>query len=388
MRAATHVRQGRERSSQGLARESERGQVTVLFILILMTLILVAIVAISVGQVLVRRQQAQMVVDAAALAGAGSQARGLNTIAINNENSLTFLQMIQVSTLLPYVDSNSTTNERYFAALGGTYFVLPFTSDWAGDILKDYNDVFKLFNGFTDAANLAYSPASPLPFAPRGEANKVIEENFGDGSDRLFRDEDLAGSGVVIPANKLGDALQLVELTEPESYRIAPYYYAFYPLHWSLDTCSLPFPADLPCAHLFATYGSLLFYYTTIEPLVDPIEYDLGKFYDNEEGDDVRFCYYLKVSQAPVLFGKSFFDDIPAITVAAAAKPYGGYLGDTFEPAFEIPITVGPYGQQDGKQISATYAPKLVPLKTSEKLMLPILLGDFEDPLKWATILH
>ena len=40
-------------------RRNERGQVTVLFILILITSILVAIVAVSIGQVFVRRQRAQ-----------------------------------------------------------------------------------------------------------------------------------------------------------------------------------------------------------------------------------------------------------------------------------------------------------------------------------------
>lgn len=347
-----------------LRRESERGQVTVLFILILITSILIAIVAVSVGQVLVRRQQAQMVVDAAALAGAGSQARGLNTIALNNQNSLLFLQMVETSTYLPYVDNNSTTNERYFVALFTGFFALPFTSDWAGDVLEDYSSVFGLFNKFTDLVNLAYSPLSPMPFGPRREAAKVIDENFGDESEGLFREADLEDYGVVTPPNKLIDLdymTKLVKLTEPEEYDIGSHYYAFYPGHWSLETCSLPFPADLPCAHLFATYGALDTYYLTIESLIDPIEYELGKFYDNDEGDDVRFCYSLTISQSPVLFGKKFFDDIPSITVAAAAKPYGGYLGDTFEEGTFI------HGEQDGKEIRPSYAPKLVPMTYSER---------------------
>lgn len=347
-----------------LRRESERGQVTVLFILILITSILIAIVAVSVGQVLVRRQQAQMVVDAAALAGAGSQARGLNTIAINNQNSLLFLQMVETSTYLPYVDNNGTTNERYFAALLTGYIALPFTSDWAGEVLEDYSSVFGLFNKFTDLVNLAYSPVSPMTFAPRREAAKVIDENFGDESEALFREADLEDYGVVIPPNKLIDLdymTRLVKLSEPEEYDIGSHYYAFYPGHWSLKTCSLPFPADAPCLHLLGTYGALNTYYLTLESLIDPIEYELGKFYDNDEGDDVRFSYYLTISQAPVLFGKNFFDDIPSITVAAAAKPYGGYLGDTFEEGTFI------HGEQDGKEIKPSYAPKLVPMRLSEK---------------------
>jgi len=375
VRAATEIRHARDR-------RSESGQVTVLFVLILITSILVAIIAVSIGQVLVRRQQAQMVVDAAALAGAGSQARGLNTIALNNKNSLTFLQMIEASTYLPYVDSNSTTNERYFAALLGTQAATPFTSDWAGDILHDYNDVFKIFNKLTDLVNLAYSPLSPMGFAPSHQASEVIDENFGDDSESLFREADLDGYGVVIPPDQLVNSTKLVKLTDPETYDPGSHYYIFNPEHWSLETCELIFPLDAPCLHLLATYGVLNTYYLTLESHIDPVEYELGKFYDNDEGDDVRFCYYLKVSQAPVLFGKNYFDDIPPITVAAAAKPYGGYLGTTFEEG-----TFG-HGEKSGKEISATYAPKLVPLKTTEKLMLPIMSGDLEDPGKWAFILH
>lgn len=382
MRAAMNVSQD---PSERDLRRNERGQVTVLFILILITSILVAIVAVSIGQVFVRRQQAQMVVDAAALAGAGSQARGLNTIAVNNKNSLLFLQMVYASTYFPYVDNNSTTNERYAVAFFTGYVGLPFTSDWAGDVLEDYSSVFSLFNRFTDAVNLAYSPLSPMSFAPRQEASRVIDENFGDETDALFREADLDGYGIVTPADKVVDAdywTRLVKLSEPEEYDIGSHYYAFYPGHWSLETCPLVFPFDAPCLHLLGTYGALTTYYLTLESLIDPIEYELGRFYDNDSGDDVRFCYYLKVSQAPVLFGKSFFDDIPAITVAAAAKPYGGYLGDTFEEGFWT------FEEQEGKEISATYGPKLVPLKTSEKITLPVLLGDWEDPEKWAMILH
>jgi hypothetical protein len=338
--------------------------VTVLFVLILITCILVAIVAVSVGQVLVRRQQGQMVVDAAALAGAGSQARGLNTIAVNNQNSLMFLQMVEISTYLPYVDSNSTTNERYFAALASGMIALPFTSDWAGDVLEDYQGVFDLFNTFTDLVNLAYSPISPMPFAPRREAEKVIDENFGDEDEALFREADLQNQGVVIPPHKLVDIdamTHLVKLTEPEEYDIGSHYYAFNPEHWSLETCELIFPLDAPCIHLMATYGSLNAYYLGIESHIDPIKYELGKFYDNDEGDDVRFVYSLTISQSPVLFGKSFFDDIPPITVAAAAKPFGGYLGDTFEDG------TWKHEERSGKEISPTYQPKLVPMRTLEK---------------------
>lgn len=374
-------------------RPQERGQVLALFVLIMVTCFLVAILAVSVGQVFVRRHQAQMIVDAAALSGAASQARGLNTIARFNEKSLHFLQGIQISNAIPYMDSDSTTNERMGMFLLGGPLSIPLMSDWAGDVLKDYQNVFDFFNAVIDVINLAYSPLSPFDFAPGGQASQVIEDNFGNDSEKIFKSADLDDHGQLVDpmriVNDYESAYHLVKLTEPEEYRIASYYYVFYHSNWALDTCSLIFPLDLPCAHLFATYGALDVYYNTIEPLVDPIKYELGKFYDNDEGTDVRFAYFLKVSSSPVLFGKNFFDDIPPIVVAAAAKPYGGYLGDTFEPWWDISINVGPYDQQDGKEISYTYKPKLVPLNEGEKGALALRSGEgFEDWDRWFAIFH
>jgi hypothetical protein len=386
VKAATSVRQ-----AAGL-KAGERGQVTVLFILILLTCILIAIVAVSVGQVLVRRQHAQMVVDAAALAGAGAQARGLNTIARWNEKSLHLLQGIQISSVIPYVDSVSTTEERFWVGLFSGGLAVSLVSDWAGDVLKDYQNIFDVFNGVINAVNLAYStsPVNLLPFSPVGEARKVVDENFG--GDGIFKEADLDGQGVVMGIDAWSSATRLVKLTDPEEYKIAPAppFYFPNPENWAFQTCELPWPADIPCAILWGAYGALDGYQATVDPLVDPVKYKLGRFYDNSEGSDVRFCYYITVSQSPVLFGKTFFDDIPPITVAAAAKPYDGYLGDKFEPLFDAGIAIGPYGQQDGKDISYTYKPKLVPLTASEKAALAVTAGgfDFGDAGKWLTILH
>jgi Putative Flp pilus-assembly TadE/G-like len=351
----------------GIRRRGERGQVAVLFILIIVTSMLIAIVAVSVGQVLVRRQHAQMVVDAAALAGAGSQARGLNTIATLNKASYTMLQMIWISSLLPYDDSSSTTEARFWEHIfTGPLYVL-YTSDWAGTILEDYQQLFDIMNTLTDLVNTAFMPLNPMGFAPNGEAKKVVNANFSDDGDTIFKSADLDGSGT----GTLG--LKLVKLTDPEDYKIGGHYYAPYPLHWSLKTCQLPFPADIPCANTVAAYLEL----TAFDLAFKSTKYQLGKFYDNDEGDDVRFCYYLKVSQSPVLFGKNFFDDIPPITVAAAAKPYGGYLGTKFQKGF-----LG-FSQQSGKEISATYKPKLVPLTAKERILCSVMSGDVAHEDQW-----
>ena len=138
------------------------------------------------------------------------------------------------------------------------------------------------------------------------------------------------------------------------------------------------------CAETYAAYGIGNAAYAIYRAL-DPISYELGRFYDNEEGSDVRFAYFLKVSQSPVIFGRQFFTDIPPIIVAAAAKPYGGYLGNTFERSW------GVHSSADGEEIQATYKAKLVPLTMSEKLKLAVVAGGLGlDPGRWnpVTILH
>jgi hypothetical protein len=350
----------------------ESGQVLVLFVLIFITLALFAIVAVSVGQVLVRRHQAQAIVDLAAFSGAAKQAEGMNTIARFNEKELHFLRAIEESKLLPYMDSDDTTWGRYGESFIGP-LALPFASDWAGDVLEGYQSVFDVMNDFIDIINMAYSPWSPI--GPHKTADDVIEANFGDESDKIFKSDDLDSNGFIITTDAL--SAHLVELSDPDTYEINGYTYVPYAANAIItDDCPLIFPLDEPCLQLLGFYG-MLNTYIIIKRFIDPIEYELGKFYDNEDGDDVRFAYYLRVSQAPVLFGKNFFDDIPPITVAAAAKPYGGYLGDKFEtnPIF--------YDNQSGKEISYTYKAKLVPLTNEEKAALALRFFSTEDATRW-----
>lgn len=361
------------------ARPGERGQVLVFFILIFVTMVLVGVLAVAGGQMLVRRQQAQMVVDAAAFAGASRQAEGMNTIANLNARSLWFLHAIQYSKLAPYFDSKDTTYARAAAFLG-TVIAGWAVSDWAGDILEDYQKGFDMYNEMIDVANCVYSMPSPIPgFGPRLAAEEVIQANFGDG-DKLFRSEDLEDYGIA-DLTTLAD-LKLVDLTEPETYDIGGYYYLPHPLAEtnSPSTCaSFPIGTAL-CAWVYGNYASmdgLIYLYR----LVDPIEYELGKFYEDNQ-DEVRFAYFVKVSSSPVIWGKTFFDDLPPIVVAAAAKPYGGHLGSEFEETWFL------YEEEDGKEISATYKAKLVPLTAREIGALAVRMGDFEDPARWLTIQH
>lgn len=357
-------------------RRGESGQSLIIFILVFVTLCLFAIVAVSVGQILVRRQQAQMIVDAAAFSGAAKQAEGMNTIARFNEKELHLLQAIYATKFIPYVDSYSTTAQR---DVGGALTLL--YNDWAGDAIESYGNLFKIMNQVVGLVNIAYSPFA----LPGRTANEIVHANFGDDPDHLFKAADLGGNGVIIEATRLDGITQLVELTDPEEYTInGQYAYAPIPWYWSLYTCPAIPPLDAPCLWTLGQYGGVNLA-INIYRLAVPFKYEAGNFYDNDEGEDVRFAYYLTVSQAPVLFGKTFFADVPSITVAAAAKPYGGYLGDEFDGGYWLP-----HGQQSGKAISPTYKAKLVPLTNQEVLALAVLSGEDIGDQRWipSNVLH
>lgn len=348
-------------------RDGERGQVLVVFILIFTTCMLLAAIAVAVGQMLVRRHQAQMVVDAAAFSGAGSQARGMNTIARFNEKSLNLLRAIQISKVAPYVDSESTMSWRL---LGWIY------DDWAGEVLEDYQNIFDSINNVINAVNVIYSRS--WPSGPRRAAESTIRENFSTDAQSIFTPEDLVSHGIVFDSLNPYNYTKLVTLTEREEYKIYGYVYAPNPKHKVSIICATdpePITKAAACGLIGWAYAQTALYINAMRAL-DPIEYELGRFYDNPEGTDVRFAYYLKVSQAPVLFGQNFFPDLPDITVAAAAKPYGGYLGDEFESDWWL------YDTPDGKDISLTYGAKLVPLSINEKVMLALLHGTVEE--RWA----
>jgi hypothetical protein len=308
-----------------------------------------------------------MIVDAAAFSGAARQAEGLNTIARINESELHLLQAIYATKFVPYMDSYATTAQR---DVSGAFSLA--WNDWAGDTIEGYGDLFTIMNTVVRGVNVAYSPY----FYPGRTANEIVNENFGDDSDHLFKSEDLEGNGVIVEPTRLADITKLVNLTDPEEYKINGLYTyvpSVIPPYWSLATCPWIPPADAPCIWTWFQYGGVNAAINTYR-MFDPFEYDAGHFYDNDEGEDVRFAYYLTVSQSPVLFGKSFFEDIPSITVGAAAKPYGGYLGDEFDGGYWLP-----HGQQSGKEISPTYKAKLVPLTNQEVLTMALLTGDPGD---------
>ncbi|HVT03475.1 MAG TPA: pilus assembly protein TadG-related protein [Thermoanaerobaculia bacterium] len=372
-------------------RPSEEGQVLVLFLLILITMVLIGVVAVAVGQTLVRRQHAQMIVDAAAFAGASSQARGMNTIARMNEKELHLLQGIELSMAVPYVDNFTITAERYFAILVSP-ILPPLVSDWAGTVIEDYQNIFGAMNSYIKAVNFAYSPGASLANlnflfkSPGAAAKETVLANFS-GSDTLFRNEDPADYGMIKSASLFSHLTELVELTDPQEYGVGGYNYLFYPTFPAVDTCPCTIiPITYPCCQLLAAYGITDFYYFTIRPFVDQIKFKLGRFYKNNQSE-VRFAYYLKVKNTPAIFGRNVLNDVPEITVVAAAKPYGGYLGDEFKYFAGISQAPVVASIQGDKEIAYTYKAKLVPINAGERAGFITTFGaDLSNPKWW--VLH
>ncbi len=369
----------------GRCRRHQRGQTLTLLLLILVTLILTAVVSIAFGQSLIRRMHAQMVVDAAAFAGASKQAEGMNTIAKLNERSLTILQEIHVSMEVPYMDKDGTTWARTLSQ--GIY-----SPDWAGDAIEDYQNIFDIIDVAINLVNKYYSPLN-IATGPPKVANDVIESNFGgsNGSDRLFAGEQPLKYGSVF----IGDSLHpqnLVKLTDPEEYKLGGYNYVPYVESWLVTCACIISPSDWPCcalkADMAAVYVGTDLYYGQIKPWASPIKMKLGRFYDNSSGDDVRITTYLQIRNTPVFFGKSFFNDIPPITVVAAAKPYDGYLGDKFEQ-LETPMIPAMlrWTHQGDKEIKPEYKAKLVPVTKTAMAEVAVRVGGGFDQ-RWLTFVH
>ena len=332
---------------------AQQGQVLVLFVLIFATCCLAAAVAVAVGQVVVRRHQAQMVVDAAAFAGAASQAKGMNTIAHLNQMAFTTLATIYWTSWEPFIDNSTTTDERLI--LGALTLLW---NEWAGDTLTGYQDSFKSIDRAIDLTNLEFGNANIIT-GPPAKAEAVIKANFGSGSDKIFKQADYDSSGM---ANPLDYAkVKLVKLTDPTEYTQHIYTYVMNPDNVCTD---LPFPADAICwAVLVGQYGDVNAAIDAYR-IINPIKYKTGRFYDQSSGDDVRFAYKLTITATKPMFGRTFFSDLPPITVLAAAKPYNGYLGKKFNGMGFLGII--PPSQ--AKDIKETYQAKLVPLKTMEKM--------------------
>lgn len=346
-----------------------------LLVLTLVTMGLMALVAITFGQAVVRRQQAQIVVDAAAFAGAAEQAKGLNTIARINEKQLNIINGIVMAQGVGmaggYRDNYDTTMARLTCgpACG---------DDWSSINWFDYEKTFEHFNSAARAVNHTYGTYGK----PYLAARRVIEKNY-ESPDGIFAGESPVSHGPVVWVGESLNAARLARLTEPKEYAVGD------GRHYTPDSAALDTWCTIACAA--TTIGFPLCYKgcksgqqthyliinaaLSLKALDEVPEYRAGQFYDNEPGADTRFSYYLRLPGPKPLTGKSWFGDVPDMVVVATAKPYGGHLGDEFEenfPYFGSRLLHFGYGQNDDKKVSWTYKARLIPVRTLEKRQLAI----------------
>jgi len=369
---------------------NERGQTLTLFLLIFVTLTLIGIVAVIMGQTLVRRQHAQMVVDAAAFAGASSAAQGMNNIANLNHTALVIQDEMHVSLDLPYIDNYSTSWAIIGCGIGTPLAAAACRAglDWAGTAIRKYQKTFDLINAAIDAVNHWYSPLN-LIGGPNKAAADVVTANFGSGSTKLFKGEQPKHKGRVFGADLgisgLTDIAKLVKLTEPKEYQLQGWYYLPDPSAASECAELCETIIGCVCLGMLASGYAGSDIYSESEALWNPVKNKFGKFYDNPAGRDVRFTYYLQIKNTPAVLGHSFFSDIPPITVVASAKPYDGYLGDEFQN-----VVFWTY-QKSGRSIREEYKAKLVRVKTIPPYGIEEIagyIGSAGDFLRWGTVTH
>ena len=348
-----------------------------MFALTIATMGIMAMIAVTFGQAVVRRQQAQMVVDAAAFAGAAEQAKGLNTIARINEKELHVIDALIITqasgALQGYHDNYDTTMQRITCCGWGP--------DWGMDNWYDYrSDVFDTLNKAAVAVNYAYGVAGK----PYRAARKIVSDNFGTAGDSIFSGEAPVSHGPVVWPPDAGYATTLVNLTPPTDYAVGGlrrYTGDSGALNEFCSPCAALLVGAGACFSACQKYEDVRYlavnaYFNGVTAATgDNPRYPMGNFYANDTEHDVRFSYYLRVPGASPLYGKDFFKTTPDIVVVATAKPYGGYLGAPFEE--KIPgnrmVHFG-YWQQDGREIQYTYKAKLRPVTLNEKLTLAGLI--------------
>jgi Putative Flp pilus-assembly TadE/G-like len=362
--------------------QRERGQIMPMLALTIITMGVMGMLAITFGQAVVRRQQAQMVVDAAAFAGAAEQAKGLNTIARINEKEFNVTNAAiatqDLALAIGYHDSYTTTTDR----LTCIFCTGP---DWALDNWNSYRtDVFDTLNHAIDAINYAYG----IFGKPYRAAKKVVDDNFGNSPEAVFQNEQPVEQGPVVWPLDVAYATTLVHLTPLQDYPVSGFR-RYVPDSGALTafcTEACAFIAEVPpafaaceqsCENIQRAHYAAINTWFNGQTLIEQNQprYPMGNFYANDEAHDVRFSYYLRVGGAQPLVGKGYFKIVPDLVVIATAKPYAGYLGAPYDEWYSVPYPFeawnhAPYEQQDGKSIQYTYKAKLRPVTNTEKLSL------------------
>lgn len=319
-------------------RHAQSGQFIIIYIMGFFTMASLAFATLSVGQIVVRKQWAQLIADAGAFAGASTEAEGLNTIAKISDFEFYLLRGIQARDRQIGYEVSSWTDMCFKAYL---------SDDKAGDIRDRHKNIDNLVFG---AANLAvdsiqYDFTGLVP-GSRGSAYKNAREVTIDNLKSFFPGEfrnDNDVNGIVNPhanaktrfgvPSQLGYAFPLADLTDYFGDSVAWFYWTTDsgPCYWGVCAgyvCAAASYVSCDVSGVAGNFGT-----GNHDDRPDGSRpwssYEFKKVMRLMEKDgETTFLWWVQIPAVrPFLGLDNVLGMIPPITAVSRAKPYEGNIG-------------------------------------------------------------
>lgn len=276
----------------------ERGQIMVLFSLVLFTLLTFAALVINVGQILTRKALAQKLADVGALAGATEQATSLNKIADINAKAFYFLR---------------------WTALVTRAYPFDYYKD-ADDVVDDFLESFGQLMVFDPLQTDVEDELTQAPLSANAQATSVTTQNIKD----LFPNENVADFGMYNPdpnPQTFDGSTALFTPTSPHPRDVNWWYYTSRSCAWYDVPCWITFEYECVRSFLYLTGGLESHTFSTYRTREDPQR-------------EIHFYWQVTVPQTGSILG--MMPKLPPVTAIAKAKPFGGQSGEPPEEE-EIP---------------------------------------------------
>lgn len=342
-------------------RRARSGQFVVIYMMGFFTMCILAFATLAVGQVVVRKQWAQMIADASAFAGASKQAEGLNTISEITDTQLTILNAVQ------FYDRAIPGYLMGWLDCWLSYWLVNGKYQDIQDAHQNVQDfVFNPLSWAVDGINLAYPELSY--FAAKEVCDDNIQAFFpNEGADRFNYPK--------IPYANGGAMFGLAKLTPSFGDTVAWHYVAtdLGPCWWFL--CAGP--ACTAASLLSCDISGVAGLYGNQPHSLQPSPPESSFTFENvlkvmDDTNETTFLWWVKVPAVkPILGFQKPLGAIPDIIAIARGKPYGGHIGwgdggnseqdEWPNRNFLPPATWGVWWDWD-RSPEQTYKAKLVPV--------------------------